>query len=109
MIASDATLHTTMWRAAGVSTSPESSFAAMQGAQEHIVHLHLMKFRHGWFKSVWAANVILLFDAGQVVIGAIAGETQAALWDRFRALQVGRGSTENTAVQAASVLLRSRH
>lgn len=102
MIQSNAEQQSRLWRTAGISVEPTSSFAAMQAATEHIDYLHLFKLRKGLFGSVWAANVVLIFDKAQVMIGAIAASNQPALWDNFRALQAGRGQTFTNVFEAAA-------
>jgi hypothetical protein len=54
------------------------------------------------FGSVWAANIVLMFDKKQVMIGAIGAPNQTALWDRLRALQAGRGETLANVFEAAA-------
>jgi len=103
MIESNAEQQSRLWRAAGISVDPTSSFATMQAATRHIDYLHLYKLRKGvFFGSVWAAEVVLHFDELQVMIGAIAASNQPALWDKFRALQAGRGQTFTNVFEAAA-------
>jgi hypothetical protein len=102
MINSNAEQQSTMWRIAGISMEPTSSFADMQAATEHIVYLHLFKFKKGLFGSVWAANIVLMFDKKQIMLGAIGAADQTALWDRLRALQAGRGETLANVFEAAA-------
>lgn len=102
MIQSNAEQQGRLWRTAGISVDPTSSYAAMQAAAKHVDYLHLFKFRKGFFGSVWAANIVLIFDDLQVMIGAIAAPTQPALWDKFRTLQAGRGQTLTNVFEAAA-------
>lgn len=102
MIESNAEQQSRLWLAAGINVDPTSSFATMQAATRHIDNLHLYKLRKGLFGSVWAAEVVLCFDELQLMIGAIAASNQPALWDKFRALQAGRGQTIASVFEAAA-------
>jgi hypothetical protein len=104
MVKSNAQQHSTLWRVAGISTEPTSAFAEMQAATDHTILLHLFKFKRGLFGSVWAADVVLIFDDKQVMVGAIGAPNQPALWDRFRALCAGRGETLNSVQEAADAV-----
>jgi hypothetical protein len=100
MISVSAATMATLWVQAGVSTSPESSYADMQKGIDHTVNLSFFKVKKSWFRSAWVGNVSLLFDRSTLTVGFIAGRDQPAMWRQFRAFLDLNGKLYDSAATA---------
>lgn len=80
-----------LWRQGALSTDAKSLYSEMQKSSQHTVSLIFTKLKKSLFGSQWCGTVSLDFGRWHVNVGAVAGNTQAEVWGRFRAFLAGNG------------------